>query len=195
MYTLIPCHLITGEMPDAAEAMERLKKGKYFYKHTSQSISGCSSSSTSASNSDGEEGWPEILKAVVAGMTDGSSELVLCAIGGAIWQLKRSLIDYEVLSMGRFLPYIPPDEEYKQVEDTGDSTSTSTTSVPVRANIFHSITENDELLSSEPSSSKSDQCAGEHFELEIYLSLILSTYYNSHIAYLLPTYYMLITYM
>ena len=47
---------------------------------------------------------------VEAGLADGSSELVMCALGGALWQLKRSLIDYEVLSLGKIRAYVPPED-------------------------------------------------------------------------------------
>jgi DNA mismatch repair protein MSH6 len=32
------------------------------------------------------------------------------ALGGALWHLRRSLIDYEILSMGQFYGYAPPDD-------------------------------------------------------------------------------------
>ena len=105
------------EMPSAQEAIARLHKGKYF-----------NSSSTPAGASEGVKPWPSILDAVVSGMADGSSELVVCAIGGAVWQLKRSLIDYEVLSMGKFLAYVPPDEEVYQTaisDNNGQNASNS----------------------------------------------------------------------
>jgi DNA mismatch repair protein MSH6 len=52
---------------------------------------------------------PCLLKAAVLGLKDGSSELLMCALGGVLWQLKRSLIDYEVLSMRQISGYVPPD--------------------------------------------------------------------------------------
>ena len=58
-----------------------------------------------------ETHWPAVLAAVVKGIADASSHLLLQSLGGALWLLKRSLIDYEVLSMGKMFGYIPPDEE------------------------------------------------------------------------------------
>ena len=131
------------EMPEADEAVRRLRTGKYF------------SSTVSSSN---EEVWPTVLGAVVSGMADGSSELVMCAVGGAIWQLKRSLIDYEVLSMGKFLAYIPPDEEVYHCQSTeiaivdeGDISS------KIKCNIFQSSSG---LLSQ----NKQGEDGGEHEE-------------------------------
>lgn len=106
------------EMPSAAEAVRKLQVGKYFY------------------SAGVEKEWPHVLQAVVEGMTDGSSELVVCAIGGAVWQLKRSLIDYEVLSMGKFLAYIPPDEE-AGLTHTDQITEEATGNS--KANIFQTI--------------------------------------------------------
>ena len=51
---------------------------------------------------------PPVLQMMQSGVADGSSELVMCAFGGVIWQLKRSLIDFEVMSMGIVRAYIPP---------------------------------------------------------------------------------------
>jgi len=52
--------------------------------------------------------WPEVLKAVIQGGED--SQLALEALGGAVWQLRRSLIDHDLVSMQNFHPYVPPDE-------------------------------------------------------------------------------------
>jgi DNA mismatch repair protein MSH6 len=106
------------EMPVAAEAVRKLQVGKYFY------------------SAGVEKEWPHVLQAVVDGMTDGSSELVVCAIGGAVWQLKRSLIDYEVLSMGKFLAYIPPDEEAFPTHTDQSAEEIASNS---KANIFQTI--------------------------------------------------------
>jgi len=85
-------HLRNGEMPrEGQETVQTLKSGCYF---------GAKSADTSS--------WPPLIQAVIQG---GSfSELALCALGGCIWQLKRSLIDYEILSMGRVEGYVPPDD-------------------------------------------------------------------------------------
>ena len=121
------------EMPDADESVRRLHSGKYF----------TSSSTTSSSSSDDNnvESWPKILQAVISGLVDNSSELVMCAMGGAVWQLKRSLIDYEVISMGKFLAYIPPDEEVYHNQPTGAIVSgeeSNEVSIKAKCNIFES---------------------------------------------------------
>ena len=139
------------EMPDMTEAVRRLNAGKYFSSSSSHPAS-AGSSSTSGSSKSSEQSWPTVLGAVLSGMADGSSELVVCAIGGAVWQLKRSLIDYEVLSMGKFLAYIPPDEEtyqnqsqsYSQSEGHGegqgqsDENAEQSKTIPKKQNIFQS---------------------------------------------------------
>jgi DNA mismatch repair protein MSH6 len=53
--------------------------------------------------------WPAVLQAVVGGLDDSSSALVVTALGGALWHLTRALIDHEVISMGRFMAYVPQD--------------------------------------------------------------------------------------
>ena len=53
--------------------------------------------------------WPSVLQAVVSGLDDSSSALVTMALGGTVWHLSRALIDHEVLSMGRFMAYVPQD--------------------------------------------------------------------------------------
>ncbi len=50
-----------------------------------------------------KEEWPVIMKAVIDGYHDKSTSSVLMAIGGALWQLKRSLIDNEVFSLGKVM--------------------------------------------------------------------------------------------
>eukprot|EP01040_Poterioochromonas_malhamensis_P014138 gene14138-15631_t len=55
--------------------------------------------------------WPSVLHAVMRGLKDNSSKLVILALGGALWQMRRSLIDYEVLSMGKVYGYVPADED------------------------------------------------------------------------------------
>lgn len=69
--------------------------------------------------------YPAILKAAIdcyvsqssincsinLGKSQGYSDLLLTALGGSVWLLKRSLIDYEILSLGKIFAYIPPDEQ------------------------------------------------------------------------------------
>ena len=54
-------------------------------------------------------------------MKDSSSSLSICALGGALWQLKRSFIDFDILSMGKFSAYVPPDIKHNDSPDTFDS--------------------------------------------------------------------------
>ena len=59
-----------------------------------------------------EDAYPAVLRAVLQCMNAPTSTHVLVsALGGAMWQLSRSLIDYEIISMGRFCGYVPPDLE------------------------------------------------------------------------------------
>jgi DNA mismatch repair protein MSH6 len=92
-----------AEMLAAKETVKLIHKSLYF---------GAGSKKSDESSAEASlRGWPPVLKAVHAGLEDGTSELVLSAFGGAVWQLRRSLIDYEVLSMGKVYGYIPPDEQ------------------------------------------------------------------------------------
>jgi DNA mismatch repair protein MSH6 len=115
-----------GEMPSKpSETILSLYKAKYFpleNKNESSSSSpeekggdkkrlSSSSLSTEEIINNVSSYWPEILIAVMKGTLTGASDLMMIALGGALWQLKRSLIDYEVISLGNFIPYIPTDEE------------------------------------------------------------------------------------
>ena len=79
-----------AEMPAAAEAVEMLSRGQYYP----------------------EGAVPPVLQAVLAGMHQGgATALLMSALGGALWQLRRSLIDFEILSLGRVLAYVPTDDD------------------------------------------------------------------------------------
>lgn len=91
-----------SEMLSAKDTVKILQKGQYF---------GSGAKKADAGDENPVRGWPAVMKAVFAGLEDGSSEQVLSAFGGALWQLRRSLIDYEVLSLGKVFAYIPPDEQ------------------------------------------------------------------------------------
>eukprot|EP01032_Pedospumella_encystans_P012451 gene12451-14405_t len=84
------------EMYTAGQTIKIIQKGQYYGK--------------ASSDTDSVKGWPAVLKAVHVGLEDGTSAVVCSALGGALWQLRRSLIDYEVLSLGKMYAYIPPDE-------------------------------------------------------------------------------------
>lgn len=81
---------------DSATVLKTLKTEEYF---------------KSVAKGDGDETavYPTVLKAVVRGLGDSSSLLVTLAMGGALWCLKRALIDHEVFSLGKIHAYIPPD--------------------------------------------------------------------------------------
>jgi DNA mismatch repair protein MSH6 len=49
--------------------------------------------------------WPKVLKNVV----DGRADLALSSFGASLFYLQRSLIDFEILSMGIVEAYIPPE--------------------------------------------------------------------------------------
>jgi DNA mismatch repair protein MSH6 len=99
-----------GEMPDSETSKKQIKNCKYFQTNfIDNSIS-----------IDSFDSYPPVLKAVME-VDDSSTCLVLSALGGAIWQLKRSLIDYEVISMGKFYGYAPPDA-VDNSEDANQST-------------------------------------------------------------------------
>jgi DNA mismatch repair protein MSH6 len=95
-------YLGKDELPTATKAISNLKKGKYYQ-------------SDITTKNDTVDEWPPIVKAVVEGLEDGSSELVCRALGGCLWQLSRSLIDYEILSMKSVFAYIPTDENLSSV--------------------------------------------------------------------------------
>jgi DNA mismatch repair protein MSH6 len=131
------------EMPEADEVVKRLHEGKYF-------------PNKAVGAADGAEGsWPHILQAVTGGLGDGSSNLVMCAIGGAVWQLKRSLIDFEVVSMGSFVGYVPPDEDVyqssQQIEEKDSAGGKS------KANLFQTIQSSGGLLASSEETSSSSE--------------------------------------
>jgi len=86
-----------NEVPkDAATVVDAMLRAEYF-------------PSDSKTGPSGTGRWPAVLQALVAGLADGSSNLAVCALGAAIWQLRRSCIDFEILSMGKVSAYIPPD--------------------------------------------------------------------------------------
>jgi DNA mismatch repair protein MSH6 len=113
--------LRAGEMPSASGAIDMLAKGGYF------AAPGSSSSVGDLNN------WPVVLQAVAQGL-EGGSALAAMALGGATWLLKRSQIDYEVLSMGRVFGYVPPDDADNAVSDlvTSHASSASVTAGQVR---------------------------------------------------------------
>lgn len=100
------------------------------------------------------DSWPDILKAVLSGLSDGSSELAVCALGGAVWQMQRALIDFEVLSMKRFYGYVPPDEAVVTATEgieNSDTFHNSTWASKILScgsvtNNFGAVTDNDAMV-------------------------------------------------
>jgi DNA mismatch repair protein MSH6 len=84
------------EMPPAEAVPDLIVKAKYF---------------NDLSSSEGVTNYPPVLGAALSALADGTSRLVVRALGGALWHLKRCCIDFEVLSHGRVFAYIPPDSE------------------------------------------------------------------------------------
>lgn len=100
---LAPLAMVTELRPKeefwgAQTTLKEITKGNYF--------------TSSDDKKDAEQGsmanWPAVLKAAVEGGEDGA--LCVAALGGALWHLKRSLIDHDLVSMGRFNAYVPPDD-------------------------------------------------------------------------------------
>ncbi len=81
------------------QTVEELQKGRYF--------------------STNMEEWPPILRAAVSGGDDSS--LCISALGAATWYLRRALIEHDLLSMGNFTAYVPPDKDSTTEECTSSS--------------------------------------------------------------------------
>ena len=107
----------SSEFPaDTSDVLMNLKSGQYFTPLSSGDI-----------HSDDEVSvWPTVLKLVVRGLNDGSSSLVTLAMGGALWYLKRALIDYEVLSLGKFQGYVPSDTVAVAADESSGNESLTT---------------------------------------------------------------------
>lgn len=93
------------EFWDASRTIQELHKGKYF---EIAEDGDTNKRSTKPEKSDITH-WPSILRAVVDGGKDGA--MALSALGGAIWHIRRALIDHDLLSMQRFGAYIPSDQK------------------------------------------------------------------------------------
>jgi DNA mismatch repair protein MSH6 len=66
---------------------------------------------------DDESRWPQILRACV----EGSANLAVSALGGGIFYLQRSLVDYETMTMAEVRAYIPPISTAADVTNTANS--------------------------------------------------------------------------
>lgn len=162
-----------NEMPSSPnDVIKTLRKGHYF------ASSGDKQMSEENFLANPPDSWPMVLSAVIRGLVDQSSSLVVLSIGGALWQLRRSLIDYEVLSLGKVFAYIPPDEEVAIInhgnEDDRVTTPMDVTdaeeddpgySLPAASSLnaqFHSINQQqDGLVVSGAASGSNDTESGE----------------------------------
>jgi DNA mismatch repair protein MSH6 len=95
--------LYKDEMPSAEAVPDIINKAKYF---------------SDLSSRDRSPNYPPVLDAALSALPDGASRLVIRALGGALWHLKRCCIDFEVMSHGRIFAYVPPDSDTM----TGDET-------------------------------------------------------------------------
>lgn len=103
-----------AEFWDADKAFKELKKGDYFPRGSKKKGKVKGDGEAEGESEEGEGlmngcgRWPLTLQVVAAARRD-KARLALCALGGVIWQLRRSLIDKDLLSMQSFYPYAPPD--------------------------------------------------------------------------------------
>lgn len=97
--------LQTGtEFWDASRTIGELKDRQYF---RAERTKGQANPSLGDAERNDVADWPPILRAVVEGGKDGA--MALSALGGATWHTRRALIDHDLLSMRRFVAYIPSD--------------------------------------------------------------------------------------
>lgn len=101
-----------AEFWDAPRTVQELKDRQYFH-------AADKNGKENSVDNEGVAGWPPILRAVVDGGKDGA--MALSALGGATWHTSRALIDHDLLSMKRFVAYIPPDT--KQSDDPRSTSS------------------------------------------------------------------------
>ncbi|OQR81490.1 DNA mismatch repair protein Msh6 [Thraustotheca clavata] len=66
------------------------------------------------------DSWPTVLqRCLESDMTvKGDCVLAISALGGCVWNLRRSLIDQELLSLSQFQTYTPPDQQVTSPEKT-----------------------------------------------------------------------------
>lgn len=90
-----------AEFWDAPRTVKELKDGRYFHVGRKEGQDGDNAASDDVFQ------WPAIVRAVIDGGKDGA--MALSALGGATWHTRRALIDHDLLSMQRFVAYIPSD--------------------------------------------------------------------------------------
>jgi hypothetical protein len=86
---------------------EMCKEGLYFTNNTADAAQN--------NNKDKRFPIPDILQAVCA--DSDSASLALSALGACCWLLRRSLVDDDVFSMGKFSAYCPPDLEKTMLDE------------------------------------------------------------------------------
>lgn len=104
------------EFWDASRTVQELKHRRYFH---ATGRDGQERKGADDSTSNGVADWPPILRAVVDGGNDGA--MALSALGGATWHTRRALIDHDLLSMKRFVAYIPSDMKQSAASATSSS--------------------------------------------------------------------------
>lgn len=105
------------EFWDGPRTVQELKDRRYF--NAAGKAGQEKSNSANATRTDVAD-WPPILRAVVDGGKDGA--MALSALGGATWHTRRALIDHDLLSMQRFVAYIPSDMKHSGPSATSPCT-------------------------------------------------------------------------
>jgi len=100
------------EFWDRDKAVVELKRGRYFGAASKRADAAPADAST-----DGTSRWPALVQAVIGGGPD--SALCVSALGGLCFYLRRNLVDHQLLSMQRFAPYVPPDDDVPANGDQG----------------------------------------------------------------------------
>lgn len=106
------------EFWDGSRTVQELKDHRYFQ---AEGKAGQGKNKPADATRTDVADWPPILRAVINGGKDGA--MALSALGGATWHTRRALIDHDLLSMQRFVAYIPSD-----VKHSGPSATSSCTS-------------------------------------------------------------------
>lgn len=97
------------EFWDHSRTLKELQDGKYF------GAGKMNKEKLDVSTEDAGQ-WPEILGAVIEGGNDGA--LALSALGAIMWHTRRALIDHDLLSMRRFVAYIPSDMQHSTLSSS-----------------------------------------------------------------------------
>lgn len=96
-------YLYGSEMPSVQETINLISQGNYF--HVTNSC---------------EPDYPEVLRQSIEGSHCGDSDLLTQAYGASLLYLRRSLIDYEIISLRKMIPYIPPDIDPSSIHQNID---------------------------------------------------------------------------